>query len=362
MAGYGAYIKSGQGVLEGVPPPVFAPRDPVTGVDKSSVEGWSYPPLQQWVNTSTGKVFGFINATWVVDASSTGDVTQLTGDSGTATPLAGSIAISGTANQVLTTAAANAVTLSLIGPYTPATYTAHGILIGEGTSSIVAAAVGTDGQVMTGNSAADPAFAAIGTKSGLTAHGMLLAEGAGAFVATAVGTDGQVMTGNSAADPAFAAIGTKSALTAHGVLLAEGASAFVATAVGATGQVLAGVTGADPAWVNLPAFNVVDVTGSSQAMAVNTKYISDAASGVVAFTLPTTATLGQTITVLGNGPGGWSIAQNASQVIKQNASTTTAGTGGSLSSTNRYNCVVLQCNVTNTGWVISDASGNFTFV
>lgn len=63
-----------------------------------------------------------------------------------------------------------------------------------------------------------------------------------------MGTDGQVLTGNSGADPSFAAIGTKSGLTTHGLLLAQGAGAFSATAVGTNGQVLVGVTGSDPVW------------------------------------------------------------------------------------------------------------------
>jgi hypothetical protein len=48
--------------------------------------------------------------------------------------------------------------ISLIGPYTPATYTVHGVLIGETTSSIVATAAGAAGTVLGGNGAADPTF------------------------------------------------------------------------------------------------------------------------------------------------------------------------------------------------------------
>lgn len=152
-------------------------------------------------------------------------------------------------------------------------------------------------------------------------------------------------------------------LTAHGVLLAEGAGPIVATAVGATGQVLTGVTGADPVWTNLPAFNFVDVTGTSQAVAVNTTYIADNA-GLVTFTLPATATQGSTFSIVGNGAGGWSVAQNANQVVKQNSNTTTTGTGGSVSSTNRYNSAVFYATVggASTTWVIRDFSGTFTFV
>ena len=153
-------------------------------------------------------------------------------------------------------------------------------------------------------------------------------------------------------------------LTAHAVYVGAGTSAPTALAVGTTGQVLTANSSADPSWVNLPAFNVVDSTGTTQAMAVNTKYVSDHASALVIFTLPATATLGQTMSVIGNGPGGWQINQNASQAIKLNGQTTTTGTGGSLSSTNRYNAVTLQCVVAgaSTIWNAAEVSGALTVV
>lgn len=265
-----------------------------------------------------------VTVTWEQLGLSTGSVGSLTGTSGGAvTPTAGNINILGTANQIVFTGSGSTLTASFSGPYTPATFTAHGVLVGESTSSIAALAAGTTGQVLIGSTGADPAFGAIGVNSGLTVHG---------------------------------------------VLLAENNSAFVATAAGTTGQVLTGVTGADPTWANLPTFNIVDNTsgtvGSPTAATVNTKYIADQASVVTGFLLPASATLGQTITILGNGPGGWQIQQNANQAIKLNAQTTTTGTGGSLSSTNRYNAVTLQCIVAgaSTIWNAAEVSGSLTFV
>lgn len=74
----------------------------------------------------------------------------------------GVTSLAGTSNQVSVSGSTGAVTLSLVGPYTPTTYTAHGALIGEGTSSISALAVGTNGQVMVGSTGADPVFATVG--------------------------------------------------------------------------------------------------------------------------------------------------------------------------------------------------------
>lgn len=190
-----------QPLQNGLFPSIIAERDPTSG-------DTGYPFGQAWINKSNDTAWVLTSvaggvANWQEDAGGSIILSQLTGDTGTATPTAGSIKIAGTANQIVTSASGSTVTLALTGPYTPATYTAHGVLIGEGTSSIAATAAGTDGQVLTGNTGADPAFAAIGTKSGLTAHGVLIAEGTGAFAATAAGATGQALMGNTGADPTY---------------------------------------------------------------------------------------------------------------------------------------------------------------
>jgi hypothetical protein len=336
-------------------------RNPTTNDKK-------YPVGAIWINTANNTAWLLNSApgNWTEFAASVaGAIISITGDSGGAElPSAGNFNIKGTANQVVVTGSAATETISLTGPYTPATYTAHGVLVGEGTSSIVATTAGTTGQVLIGSTAADPAFGALGLNSGLTAHGVLLGENNSAIVATTAGTTGQVLIGSTGADPAFGALGLNSGLTSHGVLLGENNSAIVATAAGSTGQVLAGVTGADPTFQSIPALNVVDVTTTTQAMAVNTTYISDHASALVVFTLPATAVQGTEMTIVGNGPGGWQIAQNANQQIKGFGQLTTSGTSGSLNSTNRFDGVTLIATVggASTIWVINDFAGSFTFV
>lgn len=171
-----------------------------------------YPVGKVWVDqvnnasytlTSFSTSGNVTSANWVTTGGGSGAVATLTGDSGTATPSGGNIKIAGTANQISTIASGSTVTLSLAGPYTPATYTAHGVLLGEGTSSIVATAAGTTGQVLIGSTGADPAFGALGVNSGLTAHGVLLGEGNSAIAATAVGATGQTLMGSTGADPGW---------------------------------------------------------------------------------------------------------------------------------------------------------------
>jgi hypothetical protein len=84
-------------------------------------------------------------------------------------------------------------------------------------------------------------------------------------------------------------------------------------------------------------------------------------AGLLTFTLPTTAAVGDTVQVLGLGAGGWTIVQNTGQnIIMSNLVTTT--TTGSLSSTSRYDYVTLICCVANTTWSVQSVQGVLTVV
>src|SRR5882757_3950536 len=66
-----------------------------------------------------------------------------------------------------------------------------------GTGAIGATVIGQGNGV-------SPTFATIGTQSGLTAHGVLLGQGSSPFVATAAGSLGQLLQSKGAsADPAY---------------------------------------------------------------------------------------------------------------------------------------------------------------
>lgn len=85
----------------------------------------------------------------------------------------------------------------------------------------------------------------------LTAHGVLIGNGTGAIVAAAVGATGSVLAGSTGADPSFitlsAAIDTISAN--WGDILFRGTSGWIALAAGASGKYLKTLgAGADPVW------------------------------------------------------------------------------------------------------------------
>lgn len=170
--------------------------------------------------------------------------------------------------------------------------------------------------------------------------------------------------------------------TIHGIMVAQGASPMVPIVL-TDGQVLFGVTGADPTprvitagtGINvdlttpgqavisntLSAGSWVEVTTTTQAFAVNTSYIMNNAA-LVTGTLPATAAVGSVIEVVGEGAGGWLIAQNASQEIRFGDVVTTNGVTGSLASTNAGDVVRLVCITTDTIWRVISSVGNITYV
>lgn len=106
-------------------------------------KNWIWQGNGIWQLNNLSTVSGVTTATWIELASGLGDV----------------LSVNGTANQVAVSPTTGNVVVSLTGPYTPATYTAHGTLVGEGTGSIVAVSPGTSGQYLVSNGAsADPSY------------------------------------------------------------------------------------------------------------------------------------------------------------------------------------------------------------
>jgi hypothetical protein len=169
-----------------------------------------------------------------------------------------------------------------------------------------------------------------------TAHALPVAEGSSNFTFLGPLTNGQLLIGSTGADPSVTTITAGS-----GISVANGAGSITIAATG-----------------NAP---YTEVTGTSQSMATNNEYTANNA-GLVTLTLPATANIGDEITVNGKGAGGWTIAQNSGQLIHIGSSTTTTGTGGSLSSTNQWDNLKLKCITANTTWTVQTAVGNITVV
>lgn len=104
---------------------------------------------------------------------------------------------------------------------------------------------------------------------------------------------------------------------------------------------------------------VNEVTGTSQALAVDNEYIMNNVA-LVTGTLPATAVLGKRIYVTGKGAGGWKIAQNSGQLIKFLHLTSITGVTGYLASTQQNDSVVLECTVADTTFTVIGSVGNLS--
>ena len=180
-------------------------------------------------------------------------INSATNQLGTAAIPAGTVtSVSGTANQVSVATGSSTAVISLVGPYTPATYTAHGVLIGAGTSSIAALAAGSAGQVLqSGGASANPAYStatypAVGTSTGT----ILIANGTN-WVAT-TSTYPTTNAINTLLYASSANVMAALATANNGILITSASGVPSILADGTTGQVLTATAGAPPAWASVP--------------------------------------------------------------------------------------------------------------
>ncbi len=104
----------------------------------------------------------------------------------------------------------------------------------------------------------------------------------------------------------------------------------------------------------------VNQNSNSATLADNNKYTCNNGAGLITFTLPGAAAVGDTYVIDGGSSGGWIVAQGASQIIHVGSAPSTTGATGSVASSNRYDCVTLTCIVANLEWVTSGVQGNLT--
>jgi hypothetical protein len=113
-------------------------------------------------------------------------------------------------------------------------------------------------------------------------------------------------------------------------------------------------SGAGIGWFN--------VTANAQNMVTDNGYVANSSS-LVTLTLPLVSSFGDSLYIIGQGAGGWSIAQNAGQNVNIGNSSSTVGVGGSISSTNQFDSLHLVCTLANITWTAAGApQGNLTIV
>lgn len=274
-----------------------------------------------------------------VSTSGTGIANTITGNSGGAiSPTAGNWNTVGT-GSITIAGAGSTLTTQLTG------LTNHNVLVGAGTTTItnVAPSATAGVPLVSNGAAADPSFSTALIAGGGTAStsfnttGIVISGATSTTALTAVTlTDGQLAIGSSSGNPAAANL-----TAGTGISISNAANSITINATGT------GLT-----WTN--------VTGTSQTIAGSNGYLSNNA-GTVAFTLPASATFGDTFEIVGV-QGAWTVAQAANQQIKYGSTATTVGVTGSLSSTNAGDC--FTCTATNTSastvWRVTSSIGNIT--
>jgi hypothetical protein len=91
------------------------------------------------------------------------------------------------------------------------------------------------------------------------------------------------------------------------------------------------------------------IQDSTKTIEAHKGYFSDRGAGV-AFTLPASAEVGDSFKIVNVNAGGFTIAQNAGQVLNIGNDSTTTGVGGSVASTDIGDCVTFTCAIANTTW------------
>jgi hypothetical protein len=190
----------------------------------------------------------------------------------------------------------------------------------------------------------------------ISAAGLVRYDGAGTFTGVTV-TNHAVLIG--AASNGITSLALTNGQLAIG---STGADPTAATLTGGTGISIVNAAGSITISSAGGGFTWTVVTGTTQAAAVNNGYIANNA-GQVVVTLPATSAVGDVVAVTGiNNATGWKVAQNAGNQIFFGTSSTTAGTGGSLTSTNTRDVVYLLCTSTSANWQVVNSIGNITVV
>lgn len=139
--------------------------------------------------------------------------------------------------------------------------------------------------------------------------------------------------------------------TANGIVIFDG-SKIVTSGAGTTGQAfLSNGPSSLGSYqsINNIAWQLDTTTGIS--LVANTGHVAAYTGiGTLNYTLPLTASPGDTFIIIGGSINGWRINQNAGQLIHVGDYATTAGVGGFLASTttSAYSCVIVTCIVADT--------------
>lgn len=125
------------------------------------------------------------------------------------------------------------------------------------------------------------------------------------------------------------------------------------TTVGSGNTITINLSALASAWTRITA---------DQTLGVNKGYFCVSPGGALSLALPAVSVVGDEIEVSLDGATSFTITQGAGQSIKDGNVETTAGVGGSLSSTQQGDTFKIVCSVANLRWNVISEIGNLTIV
>ena len=287
-------------------------------------------------------------------------------------------ATAGTSGNILTSDGTNWTSVSAAGVGSP--LTTKGDLYTFSTVNARLAVGSTNGQILQVNSGAATGLAWSTATFPVTATGtgtILRADGTNWLASTSTFADTYGASTILYSNGANTITGLATANSS--VLVTTSAGVPVQSGTMTNGQLIVGSTGATPVVASLTAGTGIaitpgagsisiastgvgslvwnDVSGTSQAAAVNNGYIISNA-GLTTVTIPATAAVGSVFAIAGKGAGGWVLQMNTGQVCHLNSSATSSA--GSLASTNQWNAVQIVCVTANTTFTVMNSSGSLT--
>ncbi len=228
---------------------------------------------------------------------------------------------------------------------------ANTVMTSSGAAPQWVGGVATSGQVLTYNGA-NVVWAAPATAGTVTSVGLI--QGASDFTISGspVTTSGSlsitlntvgIAKGGTGQTTALAGFNALSPLTTTGDLLLFTGGNNTRLAIGASGTVLSS-NGTTASWApaGAAALTWVSVAGTSQTIAASRAYIAKNVAQTT-FTLPATASVGDTYRVFAFTPAGWTVVPGTATQVIVFGNTITTPTTGSLTSTSIGDVVEITC-------------------
>lgn len=159
------------------------------------------------------------------------------------------------------------------------------------------------------------------------------------------------VTGSNPNIPTTFVTDSGNAIPAANILNVLGAGGT--TTSGAGNTITITVSGSGLTWSTISA---------SQMLVINSGYFCIAPGGALTLLLPAVSNIGDQIEILLDGATSFSVTQGAGQSIRLGNLATTVGVGGSLTTTQQGDTLVLVCQTANLKWNVLSSMGNLTVV